>query len=248
MSKLITVLLPILLLLLQQTSSKLTRLTLTKFKSMRSYCQQNNLNISNILANNVGQNGSVISEPLSNYMDSEYYGIISLGTPPQPFKVIFDTGSSDLWVPGIYCQSYACKIHRKYNPSRSSTYQPNGQLFAIQYGTGSATGYLSSDTLTIGGAKIVNQTFAETTSEPGPTFTYSEFDGILGMGYPQLSSYGVTPVFNNMIAQGVVSAPVFSFYLSRDVRGADGEIILGGTDPNHYTGNFSYVNVTKQGY
>ncbi|CAG2117669.1 unnamed protein product [Medioppia subpectinata] len=52
-----------------------------------------------------------------------------------------------------------------------------------------------------------------------------------------------------MIAQGVVSAPVFSFYLNRDVKGRPGgELILGGSDPNHYIGNFTYVPVTNQSY
>ncbi|XP_019608007.2 cathepsin E [Rhinolophus sinicus] len=189
------------------------------------------------------------NEPLINYLDMEYFGTVSIGSPPQNFTVIFDTGSSNLWVPSVYCASSACKTHARFYPSQSNTYSASGSHFFIQYGTGSLSGIIGADQVSVEGLTVVSQQFGESVTEPGQTFVSAEFDGILGLGYPSLAVGGVTPVFDNMMAQNLVDVPMFSVYLSSGPEGStESELIFGGYDHSHFSGSLNWVPVTKQGY
>lgn len=66
---------------------------------------------------------------------------------------------------------------------------------------------------------IQAQDFAESIYEPGDTFCYAHFDGVLGLGYPSLSAGSAVPVFDNIMKQHLVEEPVFSFLLNRSVKG-----------------------------
>jgi len=178
---------------------------------------------------------------INDYADAQYYGEIHAGTPPQMLRVVYDTGSSNLW---LNKQSGIFEIeHYHYDDSKSSTYVKNGTKFAIQYGSGPVSGYYSADTVNVGGVDLADYTFAEVddTSGLGPAWYLGHFDGICGMGWDDISVDGVITPVRALVNSKKLDENVFAFYLGSG--GADGELVLGGVDPAHYTGDFKYVAV-----
>ncbi|XP_034376757.1 pepsin A-5 isoform X1 [Arvicanthis niloticus] len=237
-------------------SECLVKIPLMKIKSMRE-----NLRESSVLKDYLEKyprsrahvlleqrrNPAITYEPMRNYLDLVYVGIISIGTPPQEFKVVLDTGSSVLWVPSIYCSSPACAHHKVFNPLRSSTFLVSGRPVNVAYGSGEMSGFLAYDTVKIGDLTVVAQAFGLSLEEPGSFMEYAVFDGILGLGYPDLGIQGITPVFDNLWIQGLIPQNLFAFYLSsQDEKGS--MLMLGGVDPSYYHGELHWVPVSKPSY
>uniref|UniRef100_A0A8C9XS79 pepsin A n=1 Tax=Sander lucioperca TaxID=283035 RepID=A0A8C9XS79_SANLU len=186
------------------------------------------------------------TESMTNDADMSYYGVISIGTPPQSFSVIFDTGSSNLWVPSVYCSSQACQNHNKFNPQQSSTFKWGSESLSIQYGTGSMTGRLAIDTVEVGGISVANQVFGISQTE-APFMAHMVADGILGLAFQSIASDNVVPVFDNMVSEGLVSQPMFSVYLSSQSEQGS-EVVFGGVDSSHYTGQISWIPLSSATY
>ncbi|CAF4811521.1 unnamed protein product [Rotaria socialis] len=178
---------------------------------------------------------------------SYWMGLITIGTPGQTFDVDIDTGSSDLWIPGVQCGT-PCGANHTFNSSLSSTYTALNKPFSIQYGDGSnVAGIFGNDTVCIGGICIANQTFAIATSANGMSTQVN--DGLLGMGYQNIATGGEMPVVWSMYLAGQLSLPIFAFWVAPVSTGSDtGELILGGYDTTKYTGYFAYASVTTKCY
>ncbi|NXX13770.1 PEPC protein, partial [Podargus strigoides] len=144
-----------------------------------------------------------------------YFGEISIGTPPQNFNVLFDTGSANLWVPSTYCHSEACSNHAVFNASLSSTFSGTEVTYTLAYGFGDLSVVLGYDTVTIQNIIIKNQEFGLSMDEPTTPFYYLYFDGILGLSYPGVGISGYNTLVQNMLEQGQLTDSIFSFYYSR---------------------------------
>lgn len=76
---------------------------------------------------------------------------------------------------------------------------------------------------------------------------FYRFDGILGLAYDTISVNHITPPFYNMINQGIIDAPVFSFRIGSSEEDG-GEAIFGGIDETAYKGKIDYVPLRRKAY
>ncbi|XP_025142231.3 pepsin F-like isoform X2 [Bubalus bubalis] len=192
----------------------------TQMKAIRETLRERNL-LTNFseehpysLSQNATNDQNIIYHPLRNYKDLVYIGTIAIGTPPQEFRVIFDTGSSDLWVPSIHCHSPSCLTHNLFNPHKSTTFRLLDKSVDIIYASGRIKGVLGQDIIQIGNLLHFNQTFAMSQKLSKNFFQNAPFDGILGLGFPSLAIQGTTPLFDNLKNLGLIPYPLFAFYLS----------------------------------
>jgi cathepsin D len=185
--------------------------------------------------------------PISNLFDAQYYGPITIGTPGQKFNVIFDTGSSNLWVPSVKCKSISCLHMAKYNATHSSSYVADGRNMSIQYGSGAVAGVVDKDTVNMGGLNVKGVLFGEMTNV-STNFIASKFDGILGMAFQKISVLGLPTVFDLMFDQGLITDKSFSFYLTQTESSPGSKLVLGGINNAYFTGTMDYHDLVAENY
>lgn len=76
------------------------------------------------------------------------------------------------------------------------------------------SGFTSSDKLCIGDTCIQDQFFAEATHIESSFFN-GPYDGILGLGFEEISVNRIPTVFDNLVRKGAIDTPTFSFWINR---------------------------------
>lgn len=151
---------------------------------------------------------------LNNYANVAYWADIELGTPDQRFRVALDTASSITFVPSIDCDE-TCKNKNRYNSGNSSSFVGDGTSWTYEQDP-TIRGYLSVDSLKIGGSQVQYQTFAEaTTMKSYAMNTTSEYDGVLALGFQNDSMPNT--VLTNLKKAGIIQSDTFGLWLSRDL-------------------------------
>lgn len=183
------------------------------------------------------------SVPIQDFSDINYMGPIQLGANNQKFTVLFDTGSSNLWVP----DSSLFGAYNSFDCSASSTCKVDqSKLVPLAYGKGSLQGYKATDKMTIGSISVAD--FPMLLAIEEQDLSSSKFDGIMGLAlgrnYPEYPTVLESLKSNNLISTGM-----FAMYLGEDPGSTNrkiGELMFGGYDPKYALSEFQWVSVRKE--
>ncbi|KAL8904111.1 MAG: hypothetical protein Q9171_007166 [Xanthocarpia ochracea] len=172
---------------------------------------------------------------------------ITIGTPPQPFAVKIDTGSSDFWVPGRQsdiCTLSDCSLYGAYDErvSESSINDDFNNEFHIVYSdTSEHTGELIQDTITLEGEAVEDVTFGvvlKSRQLPGSAADGYYARGTLGLSFDKSQSdanaHSYTGVLEMMKEQGLISRRAYSIWLKDHDDELAGSIVFGGVDHTRY--------------
>ncbi|GJJ10404.1 hypothetical protein Clacol_004630 [Clathrus columnatus] len=170
---------------------------------------------------------------------------LDVGTPPQLFTVVFDTGSNYLVLPSIQCGK-PCENQKKFNHIASSTFLSLNETRNLSFITGGGvqpviegafdfTANISTETVTIGNLQASEvQTWLMTNVSWG--FYENPYDGIIGLGPAAING----TLMAGLIRKGLPS--VFGFYLTPNTIGG-AELTIGGIDETKLEAPLSYVSV-----
>ena len=153
----------------------------------------------------------------------------------QRFRVLIDTGSSELWLVSKSCTSEICLARRRFDAALSSSLiYSNNRTIRVDYGGGGTVkGIEAKDRLRLAELTIEEQSFLLVESMAGSVFERFQFDGVLGLGWKFNSKLKALTPFEQMIKRDLIGERVFSLYLDSATHLGDkgsaggGELIFG---------------------
>lgn len=158
--------------------------------------------------------------------------------------LLVDTGATNTWIMGSDCKTKSCGAHHTFGKEDSTTLETDGATFGLGYGTGSVTGEIVNDTVTMGGLSTFT-TFGLATNV-SDEFSLYPIDGILALGRPGSGIPGFPATMKAVIESKVLDANLIGINLNRASDGtADGELNFGSPDTTKYSGDLSYVNTVS---
>lgn len=189
---------------------------------------------------------------------TEYIGTIGVGTNSEggaqfEARVVFDTGSTNLWVASALCVDFPCNTDRAkqfYDPQLSSSqesFMGEGGDIDIQFGTGELRGPLHVDTYRVGPMVVKRQPFAMIREMKGEVFQSFPFEGILGLGFKSLSFGGIQPFFERVLEQRLLTNNEFAFFFNVD-SDQPSALLWGGIDKDLYHGEIHMFPVVQPHY
>ncbi|OAV99370.1 hypothetical protein PTTG_04560 [Puccinia triticina 1-1 BBBD Race 1] len=196
---------------------------------------------------------------LTNRLNMEYYSIISIGTPPQDFRVQIDTGSTGLWI-ATYNSSMKETLENTdvggslFYYTRSSTFQPSDVAYTIPYAdSSSASGIVAYDTVQQGSYSVKGQPFGAMTVTSKGMFEGSA-SGILGLSFNDDSAEtGIHPFWQkanidtfSISMSGFKDAPLAKTDTPDKPEQPGGVFTLGGVEKSLYTGDINYVPLSSK--
>ncbi|KAJ7698587.1 acid protease [Mycena rosella] len=188
--------------------------------------------------------------PLADFFlgtDLQWFGNISVGTPPQNVSVVFDTGSSTLEFASTMCGS-SCDSQVKFDYTKSSTFVDKKTTSSITFSTGVGVDPVvgsnyrlslraAQDTVTVGGLVATKVAINLITSQT-KKFSIDPFSGIQGM------SAQAQGFFASLINQGLPS--LFTLYVTPNAIGG-AELMIGGIDKSKFNGTLKYASLPNPG-
>nr|CDJ94052.1 Peptidase A1 domain containing protein [Haemonchus contortus] len=185
---------------------------------------------------NVTAGGAVLEQKTQSYFVTN----ITVGTPPQLFTVIVDTGSADFWIPDSSCTT--CRNKRLFGSQNSSSYSKISRSFIANNQFGLTEGFYGMDTLRLAtddaNAIIIPSTvMGQVNRMPTAVSALNGVDGVFGLAFQSIATDDTIPPFIRGVAQGDIAQSFFSIWLEEQWQTSDngthGVIYYGGYDLVH---------------